>query len=67
MPPHFHAEYSGNEALYEIRTLRVVKGWLPRRAHNLVIEWADTHRSELMANWDRARQGLTPFDIDPLV
>lgn len=22
-PPHFHAEYSGNEALYEIDSLRI--------------------------------------------
>lgn len=49
-PPHFHAEYGGSEALFEIETLRVIKGKLPRRAHNMVIEWADLHRVELMEN-----------------
>lgn len=66
LPPHFHAEYGEYEALYEIATLRIYEGKLPRRVHNLVIEWADLHRAELMRNWDRARQGLSVFDIEPL-
>lgn len=67
LPPHFHAEYGGDEALYEIRTLRVYEGKLPRRVHNLVIEWADLHRDELMNNWERARRGQDLLDIAPLV
>lgn len=66
LPPHFHAEYSGNEALYEIRTLRLYRGKLSRRVHNLVIEWADLHRAELMDNWERARQGQELMWIEPL-
>jgi hypothetical protein len=66
LPPHFHAEYGGSEALYEIETLRIYVGKLPRRAHNLVIEWADLHRAELMENWERARRGEPLIDIDPL-
>jgi len=49
-PPHFHAKYGSSEALYEIETLRIYAGSLPRRAHNLVIEWADIHRTELLAD-----------------
>lgn len=66
LPPHFHAEYDGSEALYEIETLRIYVGKLPRRAHNLVIEWADLHRAELMENWERARRGEPLIDIDSL-
>jgi hypothetical protein len=66
LPPHFHAEYGGNEALYEIETLRVYRGKLPRRVHNMVIEWADTRRAELMDNWILARQGRPVVDIEPL-
>ncbi|MDZ7291612.1 MAG: DUF4160 domain-containing protein [candidate division KSB1 bacterium] len=66
LPPHFHAEYGGNEALYEIDTLRVYAGKLPRRAHNLVIEWADLHRNELWENWGRARRGEDLNDIEEL-
>jgi hypothetical protein len=39
-PPHFHAEYSGHEALIEIRGGATVAGRLPPRAHGLVVEWA---------------------------
>lgn len=65
-PPHFHAEYSGDEARFEIHTLRLNRGSLPRRAHNLVIEWADLHRSELLENWNRARRGEPLLEIEPL-
>ncbi len=40
LPPHFHAEYSGDEAVYSIETLAVLQGQLPRRAHKMVVEWA---------------------------
>ena len=66
LPPHFHAEYGGDEALYEIETLRVYRGRLQRRVHNMVIEWADLHRAELMEDWVRARQGQSLLDIEPL-
>ena len=38
LPPHFHAEYGSDEAVYEIDTLNVLRGSLPRRAHALVVE-----------------------------
>jgi uncharacterized protein DUF4160 len=56
MPPHFHAEYGEHEAIYEIDTLDVMRGDMPRRAHALVIEWASERRAELRDDWDRARQ-----------
>jgi Domain of unknown function (DUF4160) len=65
-PPHFHAEYGGDEALYEIETLRVYAGSLPRRVHNLVLEWADLHRQELSDEWNKARAGEPLGKIEPL-
>jgi len=55
MPPHFHAEYGEYEAIYEIDTLDITRGSLPRRAHALVLEWAALHRNELRHDWERAR------------
>lgn len=65
-PPHFHAEYQGSRAEFDIRMLEVIAGALPNRAMALVLEWAAMHRQELMANWQRActPEALTP--IDPL-
>ena len=65
-PPHFHAKYSGDEALYEIDSLRIYRGGLPRRAHTLVIEWADLHRAELIDDWHRAGVGSDLRPIEPL-
>ncbi len=65
-PPHFHAWYSGDEAVYEIETLKVYAGRLPRRAHNMVLEWADQHREELMDCWRIARNNGTLKRIEPL-
>lgn len=61
LPPHFHAKYSGDEALVDIGTGQVLRGSIPRRALSLVNEWREIHLAELLANWERAgrRQPLT--------
>ncbi len=66
LPPHFHAEYGEHEAVYEIQTIEVSRGGLPRRAHALVVEWTTLHRTELIENWDKARDGLPLKSIKPL-
>lgn len=37
-PPHFHAQYGDQEAIYTIETLEILRGNLPRRAHGMVVE-----------------------------
>ncbi len=65
-PPHFHAFYAGEQALIDIRTLSLFAGQLPPRALGLVIEWANLHQQELLADWRRA-QGQEPLKkIAPL-
>ena len=66
MPPHFHAEYGEHEAIYEIDTLDVLRGGLPRRAHALVVEWASLHRGELRDDWERARLEKPLSEIEGL-
>ncbi|MBI2072353.1 MAG: DUF4160 domain-containing protein, partial [Gemmatimonadetes bacterium] len=38
----------------------------PGRALRHVLEWAALHRAELLANWQRARQGEAVRHIAPL-
>jgi hypothetical protein len=65
-PPHFHAIYGEHEAQVVIATIDVLSGELPLRALRLVREWASLHRSELEANWAKAR-AREPLDtIAPL-
>jgi hypothetical protein len=66
LPPHFHAEYGNDESVYEIATLEVSRGRLPRRCHAMVVEWATLHRSELLENWERAQQQVPLVEIEPL-
>ncbi len=60
-PPHFHAEYDGEEAVFDIQTLGMIKGTLPRRVRLMIVEWADIHNDELMANWHSLSQENASF------
>lgn len=64
--PHFHAEYAGEEASFEIAGLERLAGALPPRVEQLVQRWASEHEFELMANWRRARSHQPLKPIDPL-
>jgi hypothetical protein len=65
-PPHFHARYGEHEAQVEIATGRFLSGSLPRRAENMVEEWAGLHRPELEANWIKAESQHPLDSIEPL-
>jgi hypothetical protein len=66
LPPHFHVKYAEHRAKVAIETLEIEEGKLPRRALVMVLEWASLHRTELWANWERAREGLPLEQIEPL-
>lgn len=63
--PHFHAVYGEHEVSVEIET-GTVHGEFPPRALQLVLEWAELHRAELLENWRLARQGQPLRRIAPL-
>ena len=65
-PPHFHVEYAEFKATIEIETLELLEGRLPRRALELVLDWAELHRTELLADWELCRQHQPPKKIEPL-
>jgi len=65
-PPHFHAEYAEFKASINLISLEVMEGKLPRRAQELVLDWAELHRQELEADWELCRQHKEPKKIDPL-
>jgi len=65
-PPHFHARYGGQKAIVGVQTLTVLQGRLSPRVLGLVMEWAALHQTELMSNWDLARQQAPLQGIQPL-
>ena len=63
--PHFHAVYGEHEISVEIETT-TIHGDFPPRALKLVLEWTNLHKSELLENWQLARQGQPLKRIAPL-
>lgn len=65
-PPHFHAQYAEFQAVIDVRTLEVIQGELPRRAQQLVTDWAELHQAELLRNWYLCKANRQPEPIAPL-
>ena len=66
-PPHFHAKYEGQLAVYSIKECRSLAGKMPPRATRLVRQWAKIHEKELMENWDIAQKDGKLKTIEPLI
>ena len=64
-PPHFHVKYADFNAIVTIED-GIVTGSLPRRALNLVYDWLDLHKDELMENWRRLENCGSFLKIEPL-
>lgn len=64
-PPHFHIEYGEYKAVINFED-EIIKGFMPKRALNLVFEWMEIHREELVENWQLAKEGKSLNKIEPL-
>ena len=66
-PPHFHVTYEKYEASISISDFAIIEGNLPPRIYSFVIEWALLHKTELLDNWNKARDLKAPKKIEPLI
>ena len=65
-PPHFHAEYHGQDASVDFRG-RIIEGEIrSSTARKLIQEWARRHEMELAMNWKRAKALQRLEKIAPL-
>jgi hypothetical protein len=64
--PHIHAKYQGQEASFSILDGELLSGSIPVSKTRLVQAWIEIQRESLLADWNLAVSGLTPFPIDPL-
>ncbi len=64
--PHIHARYQGQQASFSILDGAILSGEIPAAKAKLVQAWIEIHREELLADWELAVNGETPFPIDPL-
>jgi Domain of unknown function (DUF4160) len=66
VPAHFHAEYAEFKATIDIEKLKILEGQLPRRALELVLDWAELHKNELIEDWSLCQMKQQPKKIEPL-
>ena len=64
--PHVHARYNEHKVVLRIPDGEVLGGGLPGKQMKLVQAWIAIHQDELMADWQLASEGQTPFKIEPL-
>ncbi len=65
-PPHFHADYQGNKAVFDFNG-NILKGDIKSKtARKLIREWVDLHADELMEDWSLARNDKEIKKISPL-
>lgn len=50
-PSHIHALYGEHIGIFNLQTLEMMEGDLPKRAQDMVKEWLQTHQSELIKMW----------------
>ena len=62
-PPHFHAASGDFRASFEIKTGKLMEGQMPKTATKLINQWRKLHASELMQNWEKARNEKLPSKI----
>ena len=64
--PHIHAKFQGLDASFSILDGSILAGEIPLAKVRLVQAWVEIHRESLLANWELAANGQTPFVIEPL-
>ena len=64
--PHIHAKYQGMDASFSILDGSLLSGEIPPPKARLVQAWIEIRREDLLADWELAVNGQTPFLIDPL-
>ena len=62
-PPHFHAVYAESNGSFEIETLDMIEGDLPKKAQSMIKEWGLKYRSEIMEMWNsKTLKKLPPLE-----
>ena len=64
-PPHLHAEYQGNNAVFNFDG-EITEGTMPNKQKKLIVAWIEIHKDELIANWQLIQNKEDYFKIDPL-
>ena len=50
-PSHLHALYGEHVGIFDLETMQMTEGDLPRKAQSLIVEWMEQHQDELLDMW----------------
>jgi hypothetical protein len=64
--PHIHIRYQNFKASISIEDGGLLAGDVPPKQLKLVSAWVEIHKEELLADWELACAGESPFKIEPL-
>jgi hypothetical protein len=65
-PPHIHVKTSESEVIISLIPISILQGELSKRTKSFVFEWIAEHHSELLENWENAKNKKPLFHIKPL-
>ena len=51
-PAHIHALYNEHLGIFNIHSIEMTEGDLPKKAQTLVKEWINAHKDELIKMWN---------------
>ena len=51
-PSHIHALYGEHIGIFDLRTMKMTEGDLPRKVQELVKEWMAQNQNALLEMWD---------------
>ena len=51
-PPHIHAIYGDDMAAISIKVGKILEGYLPKKALEMVLEWNETNKNKLLEMWE---------------
>ena len=64
--PHIHAEYQGEIAVYSRPGGELPASKMNPKKQKLIVAWVEIHKDDLLADWELAVNGKTPFKIKGL-
>ncbi len=59
-PSHLHALYGERVGVFDLRTMTMTEGDLPKRAQELVAEWMAKNQDKLLEMWDTQKLEKLP-------
>lgn len=51
-PPHFHVLFAEHRAVVDIRTVKLIRGEMPRSKLRAILKWAQSRRTKLLNAWE---------------